>query len=188
MNNVELRDWYLGLSDSDKQIYLSLVSNQLTIHGRSIGLELTGVKQIEAFKGLNELQHQLSQHVAAIGSRRDRYPDEVLWNILNEKADWYGLLAHLNQSFDSARARGGWEDKAMGNNSTVHPLGDLLDGNLSACDFGVMEHGFAPHGRDYKFVIQDSLCKDPGTYELVFTHVVDLKYTTRVGDTSWRTS
>ena len=108
MNSDELRDWYLGLSDPDKQIYLSLVSNQPTIHERDIGLELTGVKQIEAFKGLNELQHQLSQHVAAIGLRRDRYPDEVLWNILNEKADWYGLLAHLKQSFVSARARGDW--------------------------------------------------------------------------------
>lgn len=48
-----------------------------------------------------------------------------------------------------------------------------------------MEHGFLPHGRDYRFVIQDSLCRDPGTYELVFTHVVDLKYQTRVGDNVW---
>jgi len=76
----------------------------------------------------------------------------------------------------------------MSNNSAVHPLGDLLDGTLSACDFAVMEHGRVSHDRDYKFVIQDSLCNDPGTYELVFTHVVDLKYTTRVGDTIWRTS
>jgi hypothetical protein len=76
----------------------------------------------------------------------------------------------------------------MSKKSAIHPLGDLLDGTLSAYDFGVMEHGFAPHGRDYKFVIQDSLCGDPGTYELIFTHVVELKYTTRVGDAIWGTS
>jgi len=76
----------------------------------------------------------------------------------------------------------------MDNDLAFNPLGDLLHGTLSACDFGVMEHGFAPHGRDYRFVIQDSLCDDPGTYELAFTHVVDLKYTTRVGDAVWQTS
>jgi hypothetical protein len=54
---------------------------------------------------LNELQHQISGHIAAIGLGRDRYPDEVLWNILNEKAASYGLLAQLKHSFDSARLR-----------------------------------------------------------------------------------
>jgi hypothetical protein len=69
-----------------------------------------------------------------------------------------------------------------------NPLHDLLNGTLSEFDFGVLEHGFAPHGRDYRFVIQDSLCSDPGTYELVFTHVVDLRYETRVSDEVWQTS
>jgi hypothetical protein len=46
--------------------------------------------------------------VAAIGMKHDRYPDEVLWNILNEKAAMYGLLAHLEQSFKFVRARDFW--------------------------------------------------------------------------------
>lgn len=71
---------------------------------------------------------------------------------------------------------------------TGNPLGDLLNGTLSEYDFAVFEHGFAPHGRDYRFVIQDSLCSAPGTYELVFSHVVDLKYETRVGDRIWQIS
>jgi hypothetical protein len=73
----------------------------------------------------------------------------------------------------------------MSDNAPENPLTGLLKGTLSACDFGVLEHGFAPHGRDYRFVIQDSLCNDPGTYELTFTHVVNLKYETRVGDKDW---
>ena len=69
-----------------------------------------------------------------------------------------------------------------------NPLATLLNRALSDCDFGVMEHGFLRHGRDYRFVIQDSICSDPGTYELIFTHVVDLKYETRVSDKSWQVS
>jgi hypothetical protein len=109
VNNDELRSWYLNLSDAYKQIYLSLVSNQLTIHGRSFGLDLKEAEQIKAFKGLNELQHQISGHIAAIGLRQNRYPDDVLWNILNEKAASFGLLAHLKQSFDSVRSRNIWD-------------------------------------------------------------------------------
>jgi hypothetical protein len=66
-----------------------------------------------------------------------------------------------------------------------NPLTKLLKAPLSEYDFGVLEHGFAPHGRDYRFLIQDSLCNDPGTYELIFTHVVDLKYETRVDEKLW---
>ncbi len=74
-------------------------------------------------------------------------------------------------------------DDAVGN-----PLAVLLNGTLSQCDFGVLEHGFLPHGRDYRLVIQDSLCNAPGTYELVFTHVVELQYKTRVGEKVWQSS
>lgn len=109
VDNDELRSWYLALSDTEKQICLSLVSNQLTVHGRSFVLDLTGDQRIRAFEGLNELQHQISGHVAAIGLRHDRYPDEVLWAILNEKAAAYGLLAHLRQSLDFARSRDVWD-------------------------------------------------------------------------------
>lgn len=73
----------------------------------------------------------------------------------------------------------------MSDDATENPLTKLLKGALSEYDFGVLEHGFAPHGRDYRFVIQDSLCNDPGTYELTFTHVVDLKYETRVAEKVW---
>jgi hypothetical protein len=73
----------------------------------------------------------------------------------------------------------------MRDNATENPLAELLTGTLSEFDFAVLEYGFAPHGRDYRFLIQDSLCNDPGTYELIFTHVVDLKYETRVGEKIW---
>jgi hypothetical protein len=74
------------------------------------------------------------------------------------------------------------------NDASENPLSKLFDGSLSQYDFGILEHGFAPHGRDYRFIIQDSLCRDPGTYELTFTHVTDLKYETRIGEKNWSLS
>jgi hypothetical protein len=108
MEDEELRNWYVALSDSDKQVFLSLVSNQLTIHGRTFGLDLTVDEQSRAFKGLNELHHQISGHIAAIGMRCERYPDEVLWKILREKATRFGVLPHLMQSLEFARGRDFW--------------------------------------------------------------------------------
>jgi hypothetical protein len=111
MNSEELWEWYVALPDHSKQIFLSLVSQQLTIHCRAFSLDLEGIEQVRAFKGINELQHQLSAQAAAIGLGHDRYPDEVLLRILIEKAAAYGLLAHLKQSFDYARHRNVWESK-----------------------------------------------------------------------------
>ena len=109
MADANLRDLYLGLPDRQKQIFLLIVSYELTIHGRSFGLDLVGEKQIQAFEGLNELQHQISQHVAGIAVGRDRYPDEAFWKILHETAESHGLSAHLTQSITFASSRKGFE-------------------------------------------------------------------------------
>ena len=102
-NAIEFRDWYLGLTDSDKVIFLALVSGHLTIHGRAFGLDLSGEQQIMAFKGLNEIQHQIGFHIAEIGAKRERYPENTFLQILSEKASSFGLSSHLRQSLDYAR-------------------------------------------------------------------------------------
>jgi hypothetical protein len=112
MEKDELRDWYLARSDSDKQIFLALVSNDLTIHGRAFTLDLSGERLITAFKGLNELQHQISGHLIGLGLGRDKYPDDVLWQILVEKADAYGLGRHLRKSLEFAKSRELWRDRS----------------------------------------------------------------------------
>ena len=55
-------------------------------------------------------------------------------------------------------------------------------------DFGVMNQGFKDHGRDYFFIVQIGGELGPGTYELVFSHVVQLNYETRVGPEVWQRS
>jgi hypothetical protein len=103
-NTIEFRDWYLGLTDSDRMIFLALASGQLTIYGRAFGLDLSGEQQIMAFKGLNEIQHQISFHIAGIAAKRERYHEDVFLQILSEKASSFGLSSHLRQSLDYARA------------------------------------------------------------------------------------
>jgi hypothetical protein len=103
-DNDEIRLWFLALSDSQKQIFLAFVSHELTIHGRYFGHFVTGEQQTRAFIGLNELQHQISSHVGALGQGCDRYPDDVLWKILEEKAASYGLSAYLKKSIEKARS------------------------------------------------------------------------------------
>lgn len=105
---TEFKNWYVALPDSDKMVFLALVSGQLTIHGRAFGLDLSGEQQVMAFKGLNEIQHQISFHLAGIGAKRERYPDDVFLQILSDKASSFGLSAHLAQSLDSARTRHDW--------------------------------------------------------------------------------
>jgi hypothetical protein len=109
MTGDELKQWYLSLTDSSKQIFLAFVSNDLTIHGRGFGLDLPVEQQSRAFKGLNELQHQISGHIAGLGLGRDRYPDDVLWQILAETAAAYGLANHLKSSLERSSSVQVWE-------------------------------------------------------------------------------
>lgn len=88
--------------------FLALVLGHLTIHGRAFGLHLIGEEQIRAFKRLNELQHLISLHFAGIGTKQDRYPDDVFVPILFEKASLFGQSGHLSQSLDYARTRHDW--------------------------------------------------------------------------------
>ena len=105
MENDESRDWYLAQSDANRQLFLTLVSYELTIHGRCFGVDLKGTAQVNALLGLNELQHQLSSHIFGIATQQPRYPDDVFWNILHEKAASYGILAQFKHSIKYARQR-----------------------------------------------------------------------------------
>ena len=70
----------------------------------------------------------------------------------------------------------------------MNPLTRLLQERLPAIDVGVMAHGFAAHGRDYFFRLENSFGPTPGTFELTFTHVVEFNYVTAVRDDVWHRS
>jgi hypothetical protein len=108
MNNNELRKWYLALRDPDKLLFLGLVSHDLTIHGRELGLHPPEERQRRAFLGLNELQHQISGQIVGIASGQDHYPDDVLWTVLAEEAAAYSLTTLLERSLQFAGSRNLW--------------------------------------------------------------------------------
>lgn len=70
----------------------------------------------------------------------------------------------------------------------MNPLTRLLQERLPAIDVGVMAHGFAAHGRDYFFRLENRFGPTPGTFELTFTHVVEFNYVTAVRDDVWHRS
>ena len=111
MSVEEIRDFYLALRDPDKQIFLALVSSHLTIHGRYFGHYVSGEEQTRAFRGLNELQHQVSGHIVALGLGRGTFPDDIFWEILAEEAEKSGLGAHLKGSLEFARSRDLWKEQ-----------------------------------------------------------------------------
>ena len=69
----------------------------------------------------------------------------------------------------------------------MHPLKEILEW-LPELDFAVLAHGFAPHGRDYVFIIEDCLVHNQGQHELVFTHCMKFEYETRVSAELWPVS
>jgi hypothetical protein len=108
MKDEEARDLFLRLMDSDKQIYLAMLSHDLTIHGRAFTLDLSEQQQLMTFRGLNEIQHQISSHIAALGMGCDRYPDDVVWKILAETAAAHGLGTHLRSSIQRTASTTYW--------------------------------------------------------------------------------
>ena len=69
----------------------------------------------------------------------------------------------------------------------MNPVNKLLQ-IFSPIDFALISHGWASHGRDYLFHIQDCLSNNPGEYELCFTHCVRADCETRVKDQVWSQS
>ena len=66
----------------------------------------------------------------------------------------------------------------------MHPADRLLEW-FPECDFAILRHGLAPHGRDYLVVAQIGGVNRAGTHELCFTHCVEMAYETRVMDDAW---
>ena len=66
----------------------------------------------------------------------------------------------------------------------MHPVQRLLEW-FPESDFGVLEHGWAVHGRDYLVIAQTPFGPSAGTYELRFTHVVRCVFESRVRDDVW---
>ena len=108
----DLNSWFSSLSNTDKLIFIAYLMGYLTICGRDVAISLSGEQQVNAFTGLNELQHQISNYFTGIGKEHEVYPGDTILKILREKATHYGLSRQLQASLQYARDRNHWSDNA----------------------------------------------------------------------------
>jgi hypothetical protein len=66
----------------------------------------------------------------------------------------------------------------------MDPVTQLLEW-FPQCDFAILGHGFAAHGRDYEVYVETQYGTDPGRGILQFTHTVEAHVTTAVRDDVW---
>ncbi|WP_263418808.1 hypothetical protein [Terriglobus albidus] len=104
MTRPEFIAAYSALAANGKVSFLAQTSHQLTIALRGTypdpaGEATTDEQSFKRLQGANELQHHLSSELRHIhAGDPDRYPDDVLMNILFEKADFYGISGELSYS------------------------------------------------------------------------------------------
>ena len=107
MTKSELLRMYTALNSFAKARFLAILSHYLTIYMRGDYDESVDcTRRVKRPMGANELQHHISSELGHhLDEDADRYPDEVLLNILLEKAHYYEISSELQQAFIGATKR-----------------------------------------------------------------------------------
>jgi hypothetical protein len=91
----EIKAWYLGLTNPQKQIFLAMVGSHLTVLVRSSD-------NFGPFQGLNEVYRQLFNQIEAIGNVRVRPADSALWDKLHSLGREHKLTDGLTDALEHA--------------------------------------------------------------------------------------
>jgi hypothetical protein len=94
---AEIKGWYLGLTNPQKQIFLATVGAHLTVLARSSD-------NLGTFQGLNEVYQQLFNQIEAIGNVRVRPADSALWDKLHSLGGEYKLTDGLTDALEHAKS------------------------------------------------------------------------------------
>jgi hypothetical protein len=101
MENIGKR--FAALTDEQKARVLGRVAFDLTISARGIPLEGDCQTQLNRLVAANEFQHKaLSQMLAYLSGRNERYSDEDIVNILRRIAEGAGVLQEVRKAFENA--------------------------------------------------------------------------------------
>ena len=93
----EIKGWYLGLTNPQKQIFLATVGLHLTVLARSSD-------NFGTFQGLNEVFHQLFNQIEAIGMVRDRKADSAQWDKLQSLGTEHRLSDRLTDALEHTKS------------------------------------------------------------------------------------
>lgn len=107
MTTDELRSAYVRYSPQEQVVFLSRLSQSLTISGRDAypraRAAASDSRRIQMLQGINELQHVIAGQLAALlRERPERYPDHVLCEALFETAAIYGITPALEWAVDQS--------------------------------------------------------------------------------------
>jgi hypothetical protein len=94
---AELKGWYLGLTNPQKQVFLATVGSHLTVLARSSD-------NLGTFQGLNEVFQQLFNQIEAIGNVRVRPADSALWDKLHSLGGKHKLTDGLTDALEQAKS------------------------------------------------------------------------------------
>jgi hypothetical protein len=94
---AEIKGWYLGLTNPQKQIFLATVGTHLTVVARSSD-------NVGMVQGLNEVFHQLFNQIEAIGMVRDRKADSAQWDKLHSLAAQHKLTDGLTDAVKQTKS------------------------------------------------------------------------------------
>ena len=94
---AEIKSWYLGLTNPQKQIFVATVGAHLTVLARSS-------ENLGAFQGLNEVYQQLFNQIEAIGNVRVRPADSALWDKLHSLGREHKLTDGLRDALEHAKS------------------------------------------------------------------------------------
>jgi hypothetical protein len=104
MTQPELLDLYCSLESLGKVRFLASCSYNLTVAMREFyGDDYVAETRTQSLMGANELQHHLTSELRHHNERdENRYPDDVLLNILFEKAAFYQISPQLGYALRQA--------------------------------------------------------------------------------------
>jgi len=94
---AEVKDWYLGLPNSQKQRFLAAVGLNLTISFRD---SKPGNLNPKSWFGVNELHHTLYGAIDVLGAGID---GKTVWDHIFFSARQYNLTGTLTSTFESAK-------------------------------------------------------------------------------------
>jgi hypothetical protein len=88
-----IKEWYLGLTNPEKQFFLATVGANLIIGCRGATTKTA--------PGMNELHHRLFQEIAAVAIELGAYAAH--WDYIVSEAWAYNLTKDLEAAMDAAR-------------------------------------------------------------------------------------
>ena len=105
MEKAEIKSWFAAQSQQCKNFVLLQLGNELTIYLRDISTTNDKELMLKAGWVVSECQHRILSYVIAAMTGQDRYPDEVIAEIVFDHIEHPALRSRTQLLWESAMDR-----------------------------------------------------------------------------------